>query len=222
MGPAGAFEILGGPEFGGASEFDEGPDPEEMGPDESEAGEGPDGPPDQAMGGGGPEFGGWPGAAGWPGFGNGPAGQFGPRPGPHSFGSMAPPPGDALQAVLGLNDQQVQSLRQFQREKSRKLDESQFQIRQKQDTLIDLLEQEEPDGSALVSAVKSLHALRKQAREIEKEFQAKTAAVLTDEQKTRLKSIQDRRRIPQARQEAARFGLLQPREDAPGEAVPQE
>jgi hypothetical protein len=223
MGPEGGFEMAGGPESGGAPEFDEGSSPAEMGPDESDANEGPGGPPEQAMGGQG--FGEGPWAGGGPGFGNGPAGQFGPRREQQSFGPMGLPPGDApgnaLQAVLSLDDKQVQSLRQLQREKSRKLDESQFQLRQKQDVLMDLLEQEEPDGNALVSTVKSLHALRKQAGEIEKEFQAKTAAVLNEEQKTKLKSIQEQRQIPQARQEAARFNLPQPRKDAPRGAVPQ-
>lgn len=214
MGPEGGFEMAGGPEF------DEGSSLAEMGPDESDANEGPGGPPEQAMVGQG--FGEGPWAGGGPGFGNGPAGQFGPRREQQSFGPMAPPPGDALQAVLGLDDKQVQSLRQLQREKSRKLDESQFQLRQKQDALMDLLEQEEPDGNALVSTVKSLHALRKQAGEIEKEFQAKTTAVLNEEQKTKLKSIQEQRQIPQARQEAARFNLPQPRNDAPRGAVPQQ
>lgn len=221
MGPEGGFEFAGGPESGGAPEFDEGPDSEGIGPDGADGNEGPGGPPDQAIG-GGQGFGEGPGTGGGPGFGSGPAGQFGPRPGQQSFGPMgAPPQGDALQAVLGLNDKQVQSLRQLQREKSRKLDELQFQLRQKQNALMDLLEQEEPDGSALVSTVKSLHALRKQAGEIDKEFQAKTAAVLTDEQKTKLKSIQEQRQIPQARQEAARFNLLQPGNDAPGKPVRQ-
>jgi hypothetical protein len=173
----------------------------------------------------GPEFG------GAPGFDRGP-GAFGPRHGGEAFGSMGLPPGGlppgglppgaALRAVLGLDDRQAQSLRQLQREKSRKLDEAQFQLRQKQGALMDLLEQEEPDGNALVSTVKSIHALRKQAGDVEKDFQAKTAAVLNEEQKTRLKSLQDRRQVPQAMQEAARFDLVRPMGAGPGGPITEE
>jgi hypothetical protein len=207
----GGPEMAGGPGFGGAPEFsfEHGSDVGQM-----------DDPEDEDMDGDeelaeGPEFG------GAPGFDRGP-GVFGPRHGGEAFGPMGLPPGAALQAVLGLDDRQAQSLRQLQREKSRKLDEAQFQLRQKQGALMDLLEQEEPDGNALVSTVKSIHALRKQAGEIEKEFQAKTGAVLNEEQKTRLKSLQDRRQAPQAMQEAARFDLVRPMGGGPGGPVPEQ
>jgi Spy/CpxP family protein refolding chaperone len=163
----------------------------------------------------GPEFG------GAPRFDRGP-GAFGPRRGGEGFGPMGVPPGSALRAVLGLDETQAQSLRQLQREKARKLDEAQFQLRQKQGTLMDLLEREEPDGNALVSTVKSIHALRKQAGEIEKEYQSKTAAVLNDEQKTRLKSLQEARQIPRAMQEAARFDVVRPMGGGPGGPSPKQ
>jgi len=152
---------------------------------------------------------------------------FGPRHGGEALGAMGlhlggMRPGEALQAVLDLDEKQVQSLHQFQREKARKMDEAQFQLRQKQGTLMDLLEQEEPDGSALVSTVKSIHALRKQAGEIEREFREKTAAVLNEEQKRTLKSFQEARQIPQAMREAARFDLVRPMGAGPGGPVPEQ
>jgi curved DNA-binding protein CbpA len=58
--------------------------------------------------------------------------------------------------------------------------------------------------------------LRKQTGEIEKEFQAKTAAVLNDEQRAKLKSIQEARQIPSALDEAARFDLVQRGVNGPG------
>jgi hypothetical protein len=184
-----------------------------------------DDPEDGAMD-GDEEFGEGPEFGGAPGFDRGP-GAFGPRSGDEAFGPLGlplggMPPGAALRAVLGLDEKQAQSLRQFQREKARKMDEAQFQLRQKQGTLMDLLEQEEPDGSALVSTVKSIHALRKQAGDIEKEFREKTAAVLNEEQKSRLKSFQEARQIPPAMWEAARFDLVRPMGAGPGGPVPQE
>jgi Spy/CpxP family protein refolding chaperone len=134
---------------------------------------------------------------------------------------MAPPPGEALQALLDLTDDQVRSLRRLQRERAVRLDEARLQLHQKQDNLLDLLEQEEPDGSALVSTVKSIHALRRQAREAEKEFQEKTSAILKEDQKTRWKSLQEAHQIPRAMREAARFDLVRPMEMGPGKPVPQ-
>jgi len=212
----GGPEMEGGPGFGGAPgfSFEQGPEAGQM-----------DDPEDGAMDGDeefaeGPEFG------GAPGFGGGP-GVFGPRHGGEALGAMGlhlggMRPGEALQAVLDLDEKQVQSLHQFQREKARKMDEAQFQLRQKQGTLMDLLEQEEPDGSALVSTVKSIHALRKQAGEIEREFREKTAAVLNEEQKRTLKSFQEARQIPQAMREAARFDLVRPMGAGPGGPVPEQ
>lgn len=200
----GGPEMAGGPGFGGGPEFsfEQGDEPGAM-----------DGPEDEVVDydderGDGPELG------GAPGFERSPE-AFGPRREWGGFGGMSSPqrslpPGAALQAVLGLEDKQVQTLRQLQREKARRLDEAQFQLRQKQDVLMDLLEQEDPDGTGLVAAVRSIHALRKQAGAIEKEFQAKTAAVLNDEQKARLHSFEESRQIPQAMQEAARFNLIRP------------
>jgi Spy/CpxP family protein refolding chaperone len=123
--------------------------------------------------------------------------------------------GEALRAVLGLDDGQVQKLRHLQREKAGKLIEAQRELEQKQESLLDQLEQEEPDGAALVSTVKAIHALRKQAGEIEKEFQAKTAAVLNDAQRAKLKAIQDASQIRSALDEAAGFDLVQRGENGP-------
>jgi hypothetical protein len=209
----GALEAAGGPGFGGGPEFafEEGDDPEDMsGPAAPGGGLGFD----QEIG-GGPGIGGAPGSM----QGRGPFGPRGERP---AFGSMAQPPLEALQAVLDLNDEQVRSLHQLQRKKAGKLDEARLQLFQKQGSLLDLLEQEEPDGNALVSTVKSIHALRKQAREIEKEFEVKTAALLNEDQKIRLKSIQDAQWIPRAMQEAASFDFVRPMEMAPGGPVPEQ
>ncbi|MDR3718409.1 MAG: periplasmic heavy metal sensor [Bryobacteraceae bacterium] len=144
--------------------------------------------------------------------------RAGPEPGGFGpgFGPMMQRPGEALQAVLGLDDGQVQTLRQLQREKAGKLIEARRQLEQKQESLLDQLEQEEPDGAALVSTVKSIHALRKQVGEIEKEFQAKTAAALNDEQRAKLKAMQDACQIRSALDEAARFDLVQRAESRPG------
>ena len=207
----GGPEMADGPGFGGAPGFSFGQG--------QEAGQ-MDDPEDGAMD-GDEEFGEGPEVGGAPGFDRGP-GAFGPRHGGEGFGPVGLPPGAALQAMLGLDEKQAQSLRQLQREKAGKLDEAQLQLRQKQRTLMDQLEQEEPDGSALVSTVKSIHALRKQAGEIEKEFQVKAAAVLNEEQKSRLKSFQEARQIPRAMREAARFALVRPMGAGPGGPVPEQ
>jgi Spy/CpxP family protein refolding chaperone len=206
---AGGPEMAGGPGFGGGPDFSF-----EQG-DEVEAMEGPeDGAADSDDDGAdGAEFG------GGPGFDWGPE-AFGPSRGPGGFERMGPPQwglpsGEALQAVLGLVDQQVQTLRQLQREKVRKSEEAQSQLRQEQVVLMDLLEQEDPDGTELVAAVKSIHALRKQVGEIQKDFQAKMAAVLNDEQRGKLQSVQEERQIPRAMQEAAMFNLIRPMGPAP-------
>lgn len=200
-----------GPGFGVAPglSFEQGPEAGQM--DDPEDGD-MDG--DEELG-EGPEFG------SAPGFDRGP-GALGPRRGLERFEPMGMPPGSALQAVLGLDEKQAQSLRQLHREMAGKLDEAQFQLRQKQGTLMDQLEPEEPDGSALVSTVKSIHALRKQAGEIEKEFQVKVAAVLNEQQQSRLKSFQEARQIPRAMQEAARFDLVRPMGGRPGGPVPKQ
>ena len=67
-----------------------------------------------------------------------------------------------------------------------------------------------------MSTVKSIHALRKQAREADKEFQEKTSAVLNEDQKTRWKSLQEAHQIQRAMREAVRFDLVRPIEMGPG------
>ena len=121
--------------------------------------------------------------------------------------------------MLGLGHKQVQSLRQLQREKARTQDEARFKLRQKQGDLLELLEQENPDGNALVSAVKSIHSLRLQAAETRKEIEAKIAAVLNAEQRTRLKAIYDARQAPRAMREADEFDLVRQAGASPGGPV---
>lgn len=200
---SGSPDLAGGPAIS-FDQDDQGDDREEI----DDPDDGPGGAPDDMeqisegpRGNGGPGFGGGPRMP----FGAGrERGGFGPR-----FSPMMQRPGEALQAVLGLDDGQVQTLRQLQREKAGKLIEARRQLEQQQLSLLDQLEQEEPDGAVLVSTVKSIHALRKQAGEIEKEFQARTAAALNDEQRAKLKAIQETRQIRSALDEAARFDLVQ-------------
>jgi|GEM_PF-2293914 len=199
----------------------EGPDPEMASlffeqadePEEIEGPEDPDGAPADEMG---PEQG--PGRGG-PGFGGGPG--MPPPGGPQQMGGFsrpfAQPALEALQDVLGLDDGQARALRGLEREKARKALDVRQQFEQQQETLLELLEQEEPDGSALVSTVKALHALRKQAGEIEKEFQARTAATLNEAQRAKLKAIQDAQQTRGALGEAARLGFLPRVPGGPGQ-----
>jgi Spy/CpxP family protein refolding chaperone len=120
--------------------------------------------------------------------------------------------------LLGLDDKQAQSLRQIGRERMRKMDEAQFKLRQKQGEFADLLEQENPDGNALAGTVKSLHALRKQAAEIDKEYRAKTEAVLNAEQLKKWKEFEQTRRGPRPGPAEGPMGPMPPQggPDGPG------
>lgn len=168
------------------------------------------------------EFGPAPRWGGGPGNGAGPGSPFRTGPGMGAFRFMRPPAGEALQAVLGLEDAQARKLRQLRLERAESLIEARRQFEHQQAGLMDLLEQEDPDGRALVSTVKSIHALRKQAVEIEKEFQSKTAATLNDEQRAKLKALQAARLMRGEANEAGelneaeQFDLREPWRGGPG------
>lgn len=132
----------------------------------------------------------------------------GPR-GPRAQGA---PPMDELKTYLGLNDTQLEQIRQTRqsfRESMRPLVQ---EMAAKQRTLRDQIAQGSPDAAAAGKLLVEIDALRKQIRAKHESAQSETAAVLTADQRAKLKALEDAAKLAPMIRQARGAGLLAPPE----------
>jgi Spy/CpxP family protein refolding chaperone len=147
------------------------------------------------------------------------SGQPGPNPGQ---AQPQPPDYRALKEYLNLSDSQIRHMEQA-REKARQLaDEKEKtlrpQIQQKRLTLEDALDAATPDAAAVGRAMIEIRGLEKQIRQAREAARTSELDVLTPEQRTRFKAIQDAAALPEAVRQARQLGLVgpPPQPGAPG------
>jgi Spy/CpxP family protein refolding chaperone len=144
---------------------------------------------------------------------------------------VQPPDFGALKSYLNLTDVQIQKMQQAREQAGKEADEKvktiQPQIRDKRIALEDLMEKGTNDPATVGKMMLEIHALQKQARQAQEAVRASELNVLTAEQKTRFKAIEDAATLPAATRDAARLGLVprpqgepQPSMMRPGAGVP--
>jgi Spy/CpxP family protein refolding chaperone len=134
----------------------------------------------------------------------------------------------ALRAYLNLSDGQLEKMRQAREAAARQADEKvkalMPQIEDKRMALQDLVDRG-ADPAAVGKALLELRALEKQAHQAREAARSSQLSVLTPEQKTRFKAIEDAALLPAATRDAMRLGLVPmppgaPEAMAPGGRVP--
>ena len=117
----------------------------------------------------------------------------------------------ALKAYLGLTDDQLMQMRKAGEEAHQSANEKvramQPQLEQKRMTVQQLLGGKNPDPTTLGKAVLELRAIEKQIGEVHDSARKSALAVLTPEQRTKFKSIEDAALLPEATRDAIRMGL---------------
>jgi Spy/CpxP family protein refolding chaperone len=133
---------------------------------------------------------------------------------------MQPPEFGALKTYLSLTDAQIQQMRQAGEEARNQAAEKVKtilpQIRQKRTALKDLLAKDTSEPAAVGKVMLEIQALRKQVRQSQEAARNSQLNVLTAEQKTKLKAIEDAAALPAATREAIRLGLVPQPRGGPG------
>lgn len=117
---------------------------------------------------------------------------------------------DDLKAALNLTDEQVEKLQKIQAGRlgaSRQLWED---ISQKQRKLNDMVNSGSSDASAVGNLMIEIHKLQKQSNPNDPSYHERAMAVLTPEQRTKLKTLEDAVRLRSAIDQAVGMNLLVP------------
>ena len=126
----------------------------------------------------------------------------------------------ALKAYLGLTDDQFMQMRKAggdaHQSANEKVRAMQPQLEQKRMAVQQLLGGKNPDPTALGKAVLELRAVEKQIREVNDAARKYALSVLTPEQRTKFKSIEDAALLPEAPRDAIRMGLTPMVQTSPG------
>ena len=126
------------------------------------------------------------------------------------FAQPAPPTPTELKAAIGITDAQVQQLITIRQQERDAIQPVQQQIAEKQEALRTLLNAGTTDAAAVGQVVLATHALRKQISDVHTRFQTQALQVLTADQKTKLKALEDAMKLQPAIQQAIGLGLLTP------------
>ena len=135
-------------------------------------------------------------------------------------GPQPPPPGQqprnveprALKAYLGLTDEQLMQMgivrAQARKAAEEKIKGLQPQMEQKHLALQELMNRPNADPAAVGKALLEVRAMERQMREVQESTQNSGLGILTGEQRTKFKQIQDAALLPQATREAIGMGLV--------------
>jgi Spy/CpxP family protein refolding chaperone len=122
----------------------------------------------------------------------------------------------ALQAFLGLTDQQMTQLRQMRQQQMQAERPAMQQINSKQRELNQLLATPGADPAAVGKLMIEIANLRKSAPQPGRTLQNQALAVLTPEQKTKLTQLQEAQKLIPAINQATMLGLIEPLERPAG------
>lgn len=126
-----------------------------------------------------------------------------------------PPSFDALQQYLGLSDAQTSQLRQLMRSRAdgnrSKLEDMNAKRRQ----VDEMVRSGSTDAAALGRLMLEVETYRKQVRGADESFFAQAAGVLDEQQRAKLKALQDAAKLLPAMHEARTLGLVKSPEGAP-------
>ncbi len=140
--------------------------------------------------------------------------MFAGQPGPRPFAAMQPPDYRALKEYLNLSDTQIRDMEQAREKALREAGDKEKSLRpeieQKHLALANLLDTANPDPAAVGRAMLEVHGLEKQIRQAREAVRTSELNVLTPEQRTKFKAVQDAANLPEAARDARRLGLVGP------------
>jgi hypothetical protein len=117
---------------------------------------------------------------------------------------------DELKAYLQLSDSQVQALQQIRQQEATAVRDIAQQMQQRQTALRQLLQAGNADAAAVGRAMLEIEALRRRVADQDTAFRGQAANLLNEQQKTRLKTLDDASKLlPEIRQ-AQSLNLLAP------------
>ncbi len=148
-------------------------------------------------------------------FAQGPQGPRNPQRQPGPGGEFS-----ALKNYLGLTDTQLSQIRKGHEEAARQAGEKAKaagpQMEEKRKALEALMSKPNADPAAVGKAMLEMQAAQKQAHGPQEAVRKSFLDVLTPEQKTKFKAIQEGALLPAATQEAMRLGLVPGAPNRPG------
>lgn len=130
------------------------------------------------------------------------------------------PPVDAVKQALNLTDAQVTQLQQLQQSARTAAQPVVAQIRTRQQALDQAMRQTTPDPLTVGRLMVEIKGLQEQIRLNDEKFHAQAVALLTADQKTKLKTLEDAAKLQPAIGQAVGLNLIQPPPDAPGLRAP--
>jgi Spy/CpxP family protein refolding chaperone len=123
-----------------------------------------------------------------------------------------PPDYRALQEYLGLSETQLRRMELAHEKSGRDAAEKEKTLRplieEKRLALEDLMETANPDAAAVGRAMLEIRGLQRQLRQAHEAARTAELSLLTAEQKTKFKAIQDAANLPEATRRAQRIGLV--------------
>lgn len=131
-----------------------------------------------------------------------------PGAGPGLGMRRAAPSFDSLKTYLSLSDSQLSSLRNL-RQQQMEANRATFQeMRTKARALYQQLQAGTTDANAVGTAVLELHALKKKIRDSSASYRTQALALLTDDQKAKLKTLEDAAALHDEVHQATALNLL--------------
>jgi len=155
-----------------------------------------------------------------------PQGRPQPQPQPPQqqprFQPPQPPDFSALKSYLNLTDAQIRQMQQARDKAAKEAGEKDAalrpQIEERRRALADLLDKDNPDPTAVGKTMLEIRGLERQLRQAHEAVRDSGISVMTAEQKSKFKAIQDAALLPQATRDAQRLGLVPPPPSGPGQA----
>ncbi len=120
------------------------------------------------------------------------------------------PQSDALKQALDLTDAQSQQIRDIARQQSESVKPIADQMREKGNALREEMKKESPDQAKVGQLSVDLKNLREQLKSKRAERGDSISAVLTPEQREKLKKLEEAAKLMPAVRQAAALGLIQP------------
>jgi Spy/CpxP family protein refolding chaperone len=126
------------------------------------------------------------------------------------------PPVDAVKQALNLTDAQITQLEQLQQSARTAAQPLEAQIRTRQQALNQAMQQTSPDPLAVGRLMAEIKDLREQIRLTTGKLHSQAVALLTAEQKTKLKALEDAAKLQPAVGQAVMLNLIEPPQGAVG------
>ncbi|MCS7315230.1 MAG: hypothetical protein RMI94_04810 [Bryobacterales bacterium] len=117
---------------------------------------------------------------------------------------------DALKSYLGLQDSQIESLRQLRQQQTQAIQSLVAELAARQRALREQLDRGVTDTAALGRALLEIEGLRKRLTEVENAARNQALAILSSDQRAKLDALEQARKLEAAVRQAIALGLLAP------------